>query len=159
MTTELFLQLKSFKNHKGNALVPNQIETAEWLEQLPNDSQIYLKHVEARDIKMHGGYFKILGEIHDKLPKSFKDNVKKNQFYKFIKIISKEYDVIYSFKDGREFIEYKSISFGKMNQENFRKYFANQLSVIYEEILIPFERDYIMDEINDKFEKLLSKLY
>jgi hypothetical protein len=43
MTTDSFLELKSFKVHKGQALIPNQIETSEWLEQLTNDSQVYFK--------------------------------------------------------------------------------------------------------------------
>jgi hypothetical protein len=45
-----------------------------------------------------------------------------------------------------------------MNQVKFREYFNNQLITIYEELLIPLEQDYLMDEINIEFEKILSKL-
>lgn len=158
MSTDDFLGLKSFKVHKGNALLPNQIETAEWLEQLKHNDQVYFKLIEARDLGMHRGYFKILTYIYDRLPLVFKNSVAKQHFYKFIKTISNEYTVVFKFKDGREMIEYTSISFAKMNQSKFREYFNNQLSVIYEEILIPMEVDYLMDEINEEFEKLLSKL-
>jgi len=159
MTTDTFLELKSFKVHKGQVLIPNQVETAEWLEQLTNDSQVYFKHIEARDLGMHKGYFKILSFIYDKLPLGFRKTVLKANFYKFLKMISKEYDVVFEFKDGTKMIEYHSISFSKMNQERFRKYFNNQMSIVYEEILIPLECDYLMDEVNAEFEKLLSKLF
>lgn len=158
MTTDTFLELQSFSVHKQQALIPNQIETAEWLEQLKDKEQVYLKHVEARDIGMHKAYFKILAYIYDRLNVKFRKSIPKENFYKFLKMISKEYSVVFKFKDGREFIEYKSISFGKMNQKTFREYFNNQLSIIYEELLIPMEQDYLIDEINSEFDKILSKL-
>lgn len=71
MSTDDFLGLKSFKVHKGNALLPNQIETAEWLEQLKHNDQVYFKLIEARDLGMHRGYFKILAYIYDRLPLVF----------------------------------------------------------------------------------------
>lgn len=158
MTTDNFLELKSFKVHKGNALMPNQIETAEWLEQLKHNDTIYFKHIESRDLGMHKAYFKILSYIYDRLPLNFKNSVAKQHFYKFLKLLSKEYTVVFKFKDGREMIEYNSISFSKMNQTKFREYFNNQLSVIYEELLIPFEIDYLMDEVQEEFDKILLKL-
>lgn len=158
MNTDIFLELKSFKVHKGQALLPNQIETAEWLEQFKNEEQIYFKHIQARDLGMHKGYFKILSFIYDKLPLNFKSKVQKANFYKFVKMVSNECKVVFEFKDGRQMIEYDSISFSKMNQKTFREYFNNQLSVIYEEILIPLKMDSIMDEVNEEFEKILSKL-
>lgn len=158
MTTDAFLELQSFSVHKQQVLIPNQIETAEWLEQLKDKEQVYLKHIEARDLGMHKAYFKILSYIYDRLNVSFRNAIPKANFYLFLKMISKEYSVVFKFKDGREFIEYKSISFGKMNQKKFREYFNNQLIVIYDELLIPMEQDYLMDEINIEFEKILSKL-
>ena len=158
MTTDIFLELKSFIVHKSQVLIPNQIETGEWLEQKKDKEQVYFKHVEARDLGMHKAYFKILGFIYDRLNVDFRKSIPKENFYKFLKMISKEYSVVFQFKDGREFIEYKSISFAKMNQAKFREYFNNQLSVIYEELLIPMEQDYLMDEINTEFEKVLAKL-
>ena len=158
MTTDFFLELKSFSVHKQQVLIPNQIETAEWLDSLKDKEQVYLKNIEARDLGMHKAYFKILGYIYDRLNVKFRNSIPKENFYKFLKMISKEYSVVFKFKDGREFIEYKSISFGKMNQKTFREYFNNQLSIIYEELLIPMEQDYLMDEINIEFEKILSKL-
>ena len=158
MNTDIFLELKSFNVHKGQVLIPNQIETGEWLEQLKDKEQVYMKLVQARDLGMHKGYFKILAFIYDKLPLSFRIKCGKKDFHNFLRMLGNEYKVVFKFKDGREMIEYESISFGKMSQKRFREYFNNKLSLIYEEILIPLEVDYIMDEINEEFEKLLSKL-
>ena len=159
MNTNDFLELKSFKVHKGQVLIPNQIETAEWLELEKHDAQIYMKLVQARDLGMHRGYFKILNFIYKKLPLRFRQQIPEKSFYKFVKTLSNEYKEVYKFKNGVTLIEYDSISFGKMNQSKFREYFNNQLSRIYEELLIPMEVDYIMEEVNSEFEKLLSKLY
>lgn len=158
MTTNQFLELKSFTVHKSQALIPNQIETGEWMEQKKHGEQVYLKSVEPRDLGMHKGYFKILGFIYDNLPANFKASVDKKNFYNFLKILSNEYKIVFEFKNGIKMIEYDSISFAKMNQTTFRNYFNNQLSVIYEELLIPLNKEYIMDEVNEMFESLLSKL-
>lgn len=158
MKTEEFLKLHSFSVHKSQVLIPNQIETAEWLEQKKDKDQVYYKLVESRDLAMHKGYFLILGFIYDRLNISFRKTIPKAKFYLFLKMLSNEYTTVFKFKDGREFIEYKSISFTNMGQKEFREYFNNQLSVIYEEVLIPMEQDYLMDEINEEFEKIISKL-
>lgn len=159
MKTDEFLQLLEFKNHKGQVLIPAQYESQEFLELLKDNETVYFKQIKPRDIGMHKCYFVILNYIYDRLDAKFRKNVcAKKDFYMFLKFISNDYNVKFKFKDGREFIEYKSISFAKMDQVKFREYFNNQLSVIYEEILIPFEQDYLMDEINVEFEKMLSKL-
>jgi hypothetical protein len=159
MNTEDFLELKSFKVHKGQVLIPNQVETAEWLELEKHDAQVYMKLVQARDLGMHRGYFMILNHIYKRLPLKFRQRVPQKSFYKFVKTLANEYKEVYQFKDGRTMIEYDSISFGKMNQKRFKEYVSNQLSIIYEEILIPFEMGYLMDEVNEMFEKLLAKFY
>lgn len=158
MKTDEFLKLLSFSVHKSQVLIPNQEETTEWLEQLKDKETVYFKEVKARDLGMHKAYFLILGFIYDRLNVNFRKSVPKHNFYNFLKMLSNEYNVVFKFKDGREFIEWKSISFSKMNQSEFRKYFNNQLTVIYEELLIPLEQDYLMGEINAEFEKIIDKL-
>ena len=158
MKPEEFLSLYSFSVHKSQVLIPNQIETSEWLEQKKDKEQVYFKLIEARDLGMHRGYFKIISFIYDRLNVNFRNSIPKANFYLFLKMLSNEYTTIFKFKDGREFIEYKSISFANMGQKEFREYFNSQLSVIYEELLIPMEQDYLMDEINEEFEKIISKL-
>jgi hypothetical protein len=158
MKHDEFLKLLEVKVHKNNVLLPSQQETQEWLDTKKDNEIIYFQEVKARDLSLHKAYFLILSFIYDRLNVKFKKNIPKKSFYQFLKMISNEYNVIFKFKDGREFIEWKSISFSKMNQNEFKLYFNNQLTVIYEEILIPFEQDYLMDEINVEFEKILNKL-
>ena len=153
-----FQELKHFTVHKGNVVVPASNETREWLELQRHNTPVNFKLIEARDTKFHRCYFALLGFIYDNLSNSFKQTIPKNSFYNFLKILSNEYDVVFRFKDGREFIEYKSISFARMNQTAFREYVNNQLTVIYEELLIPMNRDYLMDQINAEFERFIDRL-
>ncbi len=158
MKIEEFTTLKHFNVHKGNVLVPATNDTREWLELQKHGMPVNLKLIEARDIKFHRCYFLLLSFVYDRLGRKFKETVPKDKFYNFLKFLSNEYDVVYSFKDGRQFIEYRSISFGRMTQAKFREYVNNQLSVIYEELLIPMELDHVMDEITKEFEKFLDHL-
>lgn len=158
MKTDEFLALLEFKNHNGQVLIPAQYESQEFLETLKNDQTVYLKQVRARDLGMHKAYFLILGWTWDRMNQNFRLKVPKKDFYKFLKILSNEYKILFEFKNRPAMIEYKSISFAKMEQSEFRKYFNNQLSCLYEEVLIPMGQDYLMDEINIEFEKILSQL-
>lgn len=158
MTTTHFLELKHFTVHKGNVLVPATPDTKEWLELMNHNTPITVKHIEARDTKFHACYFALLSFIYENLNKKFKESVPKANFYNFLKMLSNEYDVVFQFKDGRQFIEYKSIAFGNMSQTRFKEYVNNQLSVIYEELLIPMEQDYLMDMVTDEFAKFLDRL-
>ena len=159
MKTDEFLQLLEFKNHKGQVLIPAQYESQEFLELLKDNETVYFKQIKPRDIGMHQCYFVILNYIYDRLNVNFRKNVcQKKDFYKYLKFINNEYKVSFENPNGDKYIELISISFAKMTQSKFREYFNSQLSVIYEEILIPSGQDYLMDEINVEFERMLSKL-
>lgn len=158
MKTDEFQDIKHFTNHQGIGLIPATVEAREWLETLKNNEPINFKIIEARDMKLHKAYFGMLSFIYDRLKPSFKERVIKKNFYKFLKELAKEYDVIYTFKDGTEYKEYHSISFGSMNNTKFKLYFNNQLSVIYEDLLFPLGQEYLMDEINVEWEATLNKL-
>mgnify|MGYP003397300243 FL=1 len=158
MKQEEFTELKHFTNHQGVGLIPATHESREWLETLKNNEPVNFKIVESRDIALHKAYFGMLSYIWDRLKPSFKKKVPKQKFYIFLKELGKEYDVLYTFSDGREWKELKSISFGKMSNTKFKEYFNNQLSVIYEDLLFPLEQDYLMDDINKEWEKVFNKL-
>ena len=153
-----FLELKHFTNHKNIGLIPATDESREWLEMLKQNETVNFKIVQSRDLKLHQAYFLVLGFIHDRLNPAFKKRIKKSKFYVFLKDLAKEYEVLYTFKDGTEHKEYKSISFGKMNNTKFKEYFNNQLIFIYEDLLVPLDQEYLMDEINTEFERVFSKL-
>lgn len=153
-----FLELKHFVNHKNIGLIPVTLESREWLETLKQDECINFKIIQSRDLKLHRAYFLVLGFIYDRLSPSFRKRITKDKFYIFLKDLAKEYDVLYTFKDGTEHKEYKSISFSKMNNTKFKEYFNNQLIFIYEDLLFPLNQEYLMDDINKEFERVFSKL-
>lgn len=158
MKTEDFLQIKHFQSHKGTMLVPSTDESREWLEMLKHNTPVNFKVIEARDTKFHRCYFGLLAYIYDRLPPSFKAKIQKDNFYNFLKILGRQYDVVYSFADGREFITYHSISFGRMNQSKFRDFVNAQLETIYSDLLVPLEMDYLMDDINKEFQNFIDRL-
>jgi hypothetical protein len=158
MNTNEFQELKHFVNHKGIGLIPATSESREWLELLKPNQTVNFKVIEARDIALHKAYFGMLAFIYDRLRPDFKERISKPNFYIFLKEIGKEYKVLHTFKDGVEFKEYNSISFGKMNNTKFKEYFNNQLSIIYEDLLFPLEQYYLMDEINKEWQAVLNKL-
>jgi len=158
MKTDEYFSLLHFTVHKSQALVPATPETQEWIEQQKHNTSVNFKLIEARDLGFHRCYFALLSFIYDRLPISFRSKVDKDNFYNFIKLIGKQYDTVYTLKDGTPLIQYKSISFGRMNQTKFREFVNEQLSTIYEEILIPLEVDYIMEQAQDEFQTFMDKL-
>lgn len=158
MKTDEYFKLLHFTCHKSQGLVPATPETQEWIEQQKHGTCLNFKLIEARDLGFHRCYFALLSFIYDRLPVSFRNKIHKDNFYNFIKLIGKQYETVYTMKDGTPLIEYKSISFGRMNQTKFREFVNEQLSIIYEEILIPMECDYIMEQANSEFEIFMDKL-
>lgn len=121
-----------------------------------------LKNVSKRDIKFHRAYFSLLNYIYCMMPPKFRASISQNNFYVFLKKLKGEYDVLYEFNDGFQFVEYQSISFGKMTQETFKKYVADQLPVIYTELIQrlyqPEKATMVIESIEEEYKKFLSKL-
>lgn len=115
-----------------------------------------------RDLKFHKCYFVLINFIYDYLPESFHGKIPKKHFYKWLQTLKGDYEVVFSFADGRELIEYDSLSFGRMSQETFKNYVREQLPWIYENVIGAFysgdKYDAILETIESEFEKFLSKL-
>jgi hypothetical protein len=120
------------------------------------------REVKDRDVSFHRAYFSLLNYIWSWLPIKFQKAVPESKFYKFIKHLKGEYNVIFEFKDMPPIIEYHSISFGRMNQEKFKDYVRGQLPYIYENVISKFfegnSYDHIISEIENEYLKFLSKL-
>lgn len=116
----------------------------------------------ARDLKFHKCYMSLIGFIYDYLPEKFKKKVKKQYFYQWLKHLQGKYKILYSFNDGTKFIEYESISFGKMSQLRFKEYVKEQLPFIYTNVIGQFFDgeiyDNIIDTIEEEYKKFMSKL-
>ena len=115
-----------------------------------------------RDYKFHQAYFVLIGFIYDYMPDKFKNKVLKQHFYKWLQTLKEDYEVVFTFSDGRQLVEYTSLSFGRMSQERFKDYIKEQLLWIYENVIGAFYSgeiyDGIIQTIEKEFEKFLAKL-
>jgi hypothetical protein len=137
----------------GGGFIPAN-EKAEELMLLSRKGDIIeLIECTKRDISFHRAYMSLLSFIYDYLPKQFHDRVPKASFYNWLKAAQNLVDYEFEFKDGRKYVEYKSISFGKMSQLEFKEYVANQLPFIYENIIGAFFSDEMYDSIRSTIEE------
>ena len=147
----------------GSGFLPVNAAAVELADGSRTGEVISLIEVTARDTNFHRAYFSLLGYIYDWLPKSFKQTIPKDKFYIFCKHLRGDYDVLFSFKDGTKFIEYKSVAFGKLSQKAFEAYVREQLPFIYGEViqvLYPDKEtsDRIIAAIENEYINFLSKL-
>jgi len=147
----------------GGGMLPFNQNAVELIDMTTSGEVISMIEVSSRDVNFHRAYFSLIGYIYDWLPKSFKSKMTKDKFYVFLKHLRGDYDVIFEFKDGTKFIEYRSISFGRMSQKTFEAYVREQLPFIYGEViqvLYPEKEtsDRIIAAIEDEFKKFLAKL-
>jgi hypothetical protein len=147
----------------GGGFMPANENAQILLDSVKPGQVISFLEVTDRDIKFHRAYFSFIGYIWDWLPQSFKKKIPKDKFYKFLKHLRKEYDVIMTFKDGSQIIEYRSISFGKMSQMTFANYVKEQLPSIYGEViqvLFPDKKqsDNVIASIEEEYKIFLSKI-
>lgn len=119
-------------------------------------------NITKRDRKYHNCYFSLLNFIWVSLPPHFRAKIPCKDFYLFIKMLKGDYDEVFTFKNGNKMIEYKSISFGKMNQAQFEEYVAEQLPIIYDGIIMemykPDQANLVIDSIEEQYKVFLSKL-
>ena len=161
MTDKDYHRIQEWVN-VGGGITPLSTNAIELLEQSHKGEVLSFLEVTNRDVKFHRCYFSLLSFIYDYLPASFKRKVKKDHFYKFIKHLKGEYEILFEFKDGTKLVEYDSIAFGRMSQKTFENYIREQLPFIYENIVGKFFEgemyDGIIDTIEEEYKKFLSKL-
>jgi hypothetical protein len=146
----------------GHCFRPVNQNSFDLCDQLGIGEIVHFETKTSRDISFHRCYFLLISFIYDYLPDSFKSKVPKKHFYKWLQTLKGDYEVVFTFQDGKELIEYNSISFGRMSQERFENYIREQLPWIYENVIGAFYKDEIynniIDTIEKEFEKFLSKL-
>jgi hypothetical protein len=124
---------------------------------------ITFQEMTNRDVKFHRAYFSLISFIWDWLPASFKKKIPKDKFYTFLKHLRKEYDVVFTFADGSQIVEYQSIAFGNMSQQRFKEYVKSQLPYIYSEVVMVLfpdksKSDAVIQSIEEEYKIFLSKL-
>lgn len=147
----------------GGGLLPLNQNAIDLVDGSSHGEVLSLVEVTARDTKFHRAYFSLVNYIYAWLPTAFKTKVRQDKFYVFLKHLRGDYDVVFEFKDGTKFIEYKSIAFGKMSQKTFEAYVREQLPFIYGEVIQVLypdkaDSDRIIAAIEAEYEKFLQKL-
>lgn len=161
MTDKDFDKIQQWVN-VGGGLTPYSQNAIELLEQSAKGEIISFIEVTNRDLNFHRCYMSLLAFIYEYLPPAFKKKVTKQNFYKWLKHLKGEYDVLFEFKDGTKLVEYESIAFGRMSQKTFENYIRDQLPWIYENVIGKyFEGNIyngIIETIEDEYKVFLSKL-
>lgn len=161
MTDKDYKSLLQFKKI-GNLLQADNQYTQEYIDGLRGGSLVSHQSKTKRDLGFHRGYFKLIAFVWDNLPLNFREAVPKGKFYTFLKHLQGKYKTIYKFKGLPEMIEYESISFGRMNDERFKAFVKDQISVIYEELFFKLydERMAIVlrETVEQEFETILREL-
>jgi hypothetical protein len=146
----------------GGGLTPHNYNAIELLEQSARGEILMFKEMTERDLKFHDCYFSLLRYIYRYMPPKFREIVEEKNFYKWLKHLKGEYDIIFKFKDGTTLVEYESLAFGNMSQKRFEEYIREQLPWIYENVIGKyFEGDIyngIVETIEEEYKKFLSKL-
>jgi hypothetical protein len=143
----------------GGGFIPANDNAEILIDNCINGQILAFTEVTARDIKFHRCYMSLLGYIYDYLPLKFKKQVSKCNFYQFVKHCKGDYEIMFTFNDGRQMIEYKSISFGRMSQMEFKNYIKEQMPFIYTEIIGSFFKGKIYDNIIETIEKDYEKFF
>jgi hypothetical protein len=149
-------------SYAGGGWIPTNQKAFELAETQRKGEICYFKNATPRDIKLHRCYFSLLNYIWEYMPNVFKKAVPNERFYKWLKHLKGEYEILFQFNDGTILVEYDSISFGRMNNHKFKVYVKNQLPFIYENVIGKyFEGEMyndIVDTIEKEYEKFMSKL-
>lgn len=146
----------------GHQFRPVNQNAFDLCDQLSIGEVVNMDIKNSRDVKFHRCYFLLITFIYDYLPDKFHKKVPKKYFYRWLQTVKGDYEVIFTFKDGKELIEYNSIAFGRMSQYTFENYIREQLPWVYENVIGAFYKnekyDGIIYTIEKEFEKFLSKL-
>lgn len=154
--------LLQFK-YMGGGLIPHNEKAQELCMFAKKNDIIEFKEATQRDLSFHRCYMSLLSYVYDFMPTKFKEAVPKQNFYKWLKHLKGEYNVIFEYKDGTKYIEYESISFGRMSQLKFKDYINEQLPYIYENVIGAFYdgdmKDGIIESIESTYESFYQKLF
>jgi hypothetical protein len=149
--------------NEGGALTPFNQLASELTDVSKKGEVITMLEMTDRDLKFHRCYMSLLSYIYDKLPNRFHKKLDKKYFYRYLKHLKGQFDIIAQFGDI-VLVEYESISFGKMSEHTFRDYVRNQLPWIYSDIIGKYYKvggwryNKKINLIESEYEKFLSKL-
>ncbi len=157
MTDKNYTELIELRKTDNGFVPVNENAMNLLLTSKPYES-IFVTECTQRDLKFHRCYFKLISNIYFMLPDSFKEHISSSQFHNFLKCLTGQSKVVHEFKELPPLVEYDSISFGRMSQKKFEGFVRDQLSAIYTELLPKYKLEFLIDEIEENFEKFIIRL-
>jgi hypothetical protein len=158
-----FDRLSDWANSGGGVLVPLNDIAHDLTDITKRGQVITMVEKTDRDIRFHRCYMSLLNYIYDQLPKRFHAKLQKKYFYKYLKHLKGQFDIIAQFGDV-VLVEYESIAFGRMSEHTFRDYVRNQLPWIYVKVIGKYYKvggwryNRKINNIEEEYKKFLSKL-
>jgi hypothetical protein len=156
-------RLSEWINEGTGALVPYNSLAQELTDSAKAGEIITMREMTDRDLRFHRCYFSLLNFIYSQLPKRFQRKLPEKYFYKYLKHLKGQFDIIARFGDII-LVEYESISFGRMSEFTFRDYIRNQLPWIYSDVIGKYYKvgkwryNRKIEAIETEYMKFLSKL-
>ena len=140
-----------------DSFVPTDLVSIEAMECMPMNAEFKCVFTLPRNLKFHRKLFVLFGIAFDAFDLGeirYKGViVKKNmeRFRKDITIKAGFYDVVFNL-EGELRLEAKSISFAKMDDEEFGRLYNECINVILEKVLT----NYTKDDINEQVDRILG---
>lgn len=144
--------IKAFVRYKDGVLTPMFPEDGEALSMLHSGREYMVSISVPRNVKFHRKFFALLGICYDNMP----DYIRKRDHIHSIdtllyaiKIAAGHFDNISV--NGREIPVPRSISFAKMDNAQFERFYNRALDIILETYLVGTSRSDIIEEIESQF--------
>jgi hypothetical protein len=156
-------RLSEWINEGTGALLPHNSLAQELTDTAKAGEIITMREMTDRDLRFHRCYMSLVGYIYDQLPVRFQKRLAKKHFYRYLKHLKGQFDIIARFGDII-LVEYESIAFGRMSEHTFRDYIREQLPWIYSDVIGKYYKvggwryNRKIDLIEDEYKKFLSKL-
>lgn len=156
-------RLSDWANSGGGVLIPLNEVATDLTDVTKKGQVITMIEMTNRDIRFHRCYMSLVSFIYDQLPNQFHKKLQKKCFYKYLKHLRGQFDIIAQF-DGIVLVEYESISFGRMSEHTFHNYIRNQLPWIYSDVIGKYYKaggwryNRKINLIEEEYKKFLSKL-
>ncbi len=144
--------IKAYVRYHDGVLVPMFQEDAEALAALRTEHDYMVSISVPRNVKFHRKFFALLGICFDNMPDHIRkrDNIHSiESLLSAIKIAAGHFDVV--MVDGKEITIPRSISFAKMDNAQFNRFYNRSLDIILETYLVGTSRTDIIDEIESQF--------
>jgi hypothetical protein len=143
-----------------SVLIPDDAETGLWLAKLKYGAVVSADFKQTRNYLFHKKYFALIKYAYEHWTPSaleeskWEDVIPEKSFERFRKdliILSGRYEAVYRV-DGSVRIEAQSISFAKMNEEQFAELYNSTIDVILSKVMQNYTREQL-DKVVTELER------